>query len=258
MTNERNGGTSKDVPLEDIFGLISRDEVTHLLDLYERQQQSNLKDKPVISDQLIGGSFAKLLYSKPGFHNPGSTSYLINDLKIKDINRDSLLGGQSNFVVSEGQSLSGLKKQQINLRIVDGAKLIHENLDKHQVDKAREELMKIRQLNRDHPDVLAASGIINVHSKTYDLAVEELKAALNTGCNHPIKASYCLSVALFELGSQHFHRGEYQKSLTFFQESLLYDKNNASSILHLKLAQDKIDQNRPFGTGFHSFSRYRK
>ena len=255
-----SSSSAENVAEEERFGVIKKEEFEAILKAYDQQQTvSALADKVVKCDKVKGGSFAKLLQSRSGFHHLGSTAYLVDDLGIKDRARNSFLGGHSTYDFDENDSLTTIKKQQTKLHITGASKIIHELISSGRTDLAKSEVDKVMKLDCNHPDALASRGHLGSVRKEYNGAIGDLTRALESGgCSEPARVSLILSEALCERGMEAYRCCNYANAVDDFTESIKYNGANENAKLHLNISRDNLfKQRRPFGVTDQSF-RYRK
>jgi tetratricopeptide (TPR) repeat protein len=233
------------------YGLISHRQLRLLLNAYDQNP-----DEPLKCDKIEAGNLAKLLFSKASFHNPSSTDYLVEDLRINDFGRNSFLGGHSTYATSEENKLSHLRECQRKMYLTERVKVVSAEMDQllktqtrltPAIDKSIDELLVSGPNNSD---VLIVIGKRSLVQKRYDLAIEQLKNALDKDCANVELARQNLSEALFKKGLMHFQKEEHEKASECFNESLQNDPEHQGSRLHLELVQKKMMQKVPrrFGT----------
>lgn len=237
------------------YGVIKPAEMEKILEAYERRQnKANLKDLPVVCDDIKPNSFEKLLFSKPAFHHLNSTNYLLEELGIKDYSRNSFLGGLSNYDVKNEDLVSGIRKQNKEIRF----KLSLEKFDKFLAEGNREECKKILDelcdLDYEHPDLLHARGQLYVADERYDDAIRVLQRSYNS--KKIQKTGEFISECLYRVGASQFHKGQIDLALESFKESVKYNPENHGSRLHVAMCVEKIQQ-RHRGS-FTSKPAYRK
>lgn len=247
-------------PEENKYGFIPQDQLKMILNIHDAQP-----DKPAQCNQFEAGTLAKLLFSKASFHNATSTDYLIEDLKINDVARNSFLGGHSTYVTSEENSLTHLRSCQRKMFITDKVKQVCDAMDSElktqtvlseEVEKQIEELIKVGGGNND---VLIVKGKHAIVQKRYNEAVELLDKAIRNECVNIELAKQNLSVAYLNEGLKFYTQKEYDKASDYFNESLKNNLNNESAKLHLDMIQMRmLQEKRSFGSVVHkSFQRRR-
>ena len=245
----------RDVKEEDAYGLISKAEFEAILQAYDGNS-----DKPTKCDRFEAGSFAKLLYSKPGFHHPDATAYLVGELKLKDKNRDSFLGGHSTYETPEQNSISNIKKFQQKIYIRERTKELFDAMEIEPLDpRIQQDIDDLFKIDDRDPNILAVSGRYNMKIRYFEPAIKFLKDAEALGCDHIVLVKKYISEALYHRGAELFGKYDYERAHETFCESLLYDNTNEGSILYQRMCSNKIaEQRRPIGYGpdtFHSRRR---
>lgn len=222
------------------FGQIPEKHTELISAKYEQQQTSSeSKSKPVKCD-IPCGSYAKLLFSKPAFHNPGSTGYLVEHLYIKDHNRNSFLGGPSNYDVREDDKLEKHRDKQLFMFIRNENKRVFQLLDENKIQEAENLHRELFKLDPQHPDSLAGLGRFQFIVKDYKKSIESYRSALTSGCADPNYVSKHLSSALFQDGFSYFQRHDYQQAANIFSLALAENPENNDALLHKNLCEDKI------------------
>lgn len=245
--------TSSTSSEDKLYGVVSREEFQNILSSYENQQNSSdLKNKPVTCDKVSGKCFAKLLYSKPGFHHPGSTDHLVQDLKINDVHRNTFLGGVSNYIVNEDGNLTGLWQKRRNLIL----KVNVDNAAKFLAEGKPAEARKLIDLTlKDDPNngyALAVRAQYYRENLKFDLAIEDLTKVLQEDSFKDKKKIYeGLGVSTYEIGLRSYHRNDFQAAINKFDEVLRYAKEcEAADLkkevegakLHKEICKTKLSQ----------------
>jgi len=251
-------------PENGVYGIISDNEIRSIIDIYDSQREegSSRGSKAIECDQIRGGSYAKLLFSKPGFHNPSSTSYLIGNLRIRDRGRESFLSGYSDYLPSRDDSIETLVQNQIESQIRKSAKEIYEmiNDQKTEIDSTiANKIDELVNLDAANGDTLAVSGKWAFRQKRYDQAILDLSNALVNNCWDPESTKVDLCRAYYEASLYLYARGEYQEAFDRIEQSIKLDESNEGAVLHRGLCVKKMqDMRRPFGSTPNSFSSRRK
>lgn len=236
----------KDVPDENFYGKISKEEFEKVLNSYEKQQEcTNTKDAPVACDREAGQSFAKLLFSKKGFHCLGSTRYLTSDLGIKDADRCSFLAGISSYKIDRYEDVQGLRKNHRRLLVkmfLDEAKK-HLNKDTPAIREAKDEIIKALRVNPRSADALSVRGRYNFITNNFQEASrdfgEALRGELEDEDRDYIKLQLSESLCSHALAN-FYHKGDHRGAVPVFTEALRYNPQNESAKLHLGICEDKI------------------
>lgn len=251
---------------ENLYGVISKTEFDSVLKAYDRQQEDlKSSNNPVQCDQVRGGSFAKLLFSKPGFHNPGSTKELVGILRLKDTNRESFLGGHSAFNTSYDNSLESIENKQLELCIREEAKRIYDLIVRRQdEDKITDALYKLTKMNHDNGDIYAVVGRWALRCKQYEKSISQFELALVKNCWDTNSIATDLAEACCALGLQFYTKGDFAPALDLYTRALSLNYNSVdrditeTARLHICLCQDGLaQQRRRFGTT-NAFATRRK
>lgn len=259
VSSTRSDPNSK---VEKIYGNVSKSEMESILKSYEKQQNSqDLSNKPVICDETFvkGGSYAKMLHAKTGFHHLGSTTHLIKELGINDLSRASFLGDYNTFSVADSEDINGLKRKYLvatTRRIIDSA---HAHMSQNNMMKAKELIDQAHKLDSKSAVVKVALGKYHNLNREYEDEAKILREALGCKDIDRKQINLNLSNALFQLGMNRYHRGHWSQSIDFFRQSLDADPENSGSRLHLELASDKLRNQHHRQHSFRpNAPRYRK
>lgn len=233
---------SCDKPSEaELFGFITKDEFIKVLNSYDEQQRSqNLQDKPVACDKIVGGNYAKLLYSKPGFHHLNSTSHLVKSLEIRNIHRSSFLVGHSTFCANKDEEISGLKETQKNMLIKQITDRAIEYINSNQLDLACKEINRAYNLDSRNGDVLATRGRYYMAKNDHVDAIKFFKSALNHKPHDENNIRFYLSDSLYQQGVVQYNRTEYKKARDLLSDALKYNLDNQGAKLHKNLCEDRL------------------
>lgn len=244
----------KDIKEEDVYGVISKPEFEAILKSYDDQSE-----KPTKCDRFEAGSFAKLLYSKPGFHHPAATAYLVGQLKLKDKNRDSFLGGHSTYKTSEENSITNIRMFQQKNYIRERTKELLDALESEETPNIEKEIENLFRMDRRNANILAVSGRYNMKMRFFEPAIKHLKEAEALGCDHIELVRKYLSEALYHKGVELFSKSVYEQAHEIFWQSLVYNSANKGSELHMQMCTDKINERRrPIGYNQNTFHSRRK
>lgn len=250
---------SCDIPSEKLYGQIKIDNFKKILDSYEqcqgnKQSPEDIVEQTVSCDTDTYKNFAQLLHSKPSFHHPGSTDYLIKDLQITNLQRLSLLGhsfGVSNFRFEEAENLEELLKKRRNEMMKDNLIAAHEYLDKQLYKDAWREIELALKIDSKNGNALATRGRYFLKSHKHQQAIDDYRNALKANSDDKRQVERELAKALEQLGEIHFHKHEYSLAKDKFTEALeLGSENPDLTTLHRNICEDKIKfgmKQSPFG-----------
>lgn len=248
INTQKNENLSSDKPLEEeLYGKIMKDEFIKILNLYEKQQESQeLQEKPVTCNGVVGGSYAKLLFSKTGFHHPGSTSYLVKHLQIRNVHRNSFLGGHSTFCPTSDEELAGLKKNHDKILIKQITDRALNYIDSNQLDLAKKEITAAYNMDERNGDVLATRGRYYSARKEYSTAVRFLKSALDHGPHNEHDVRMHLSDTLYFYGLASYRRRDFKDAKRLLTDALEYNPSNEGARLHKNLCEDELQKSTLF------------
>lgn len=244
----------QDISEEDKYGFIKPENLNILLEAYDRQP-----NKPLRCDDFEAGNLARMLFSKAGFHNPSSTDYLVEDLKINDVNRNSFLGGHStyvNYIIGKENKLGFLRECQRKMFLSERVKQIMGEIESALETQPiltpdmENEINGLISSGPNNSDVKILIGKRLIIQRRFDQAINELETALDNDCTNFELAKQSLSVALFQKGYKLYQGGEYEQASNCFNKSLEKNPDHKGSKLHLSLVQEKMMEQAPrrFGT----------
>lgn len=246
----------KDLNDEQKYGLIKRTELEMLLLNYDETSERSTK-----CERLLEGSFAKLLYSKPGFHHPSSTDYLVEDLNIKECERDSFLGGHSTFSTPEENSLAGITEHHLKMYIKNRAKELLDLMDDESAlpGTLDDDVGELSNKDPQNGNTFAVRGKHHFIRKRYQQAVDDLKRALESNCDYMEKVRLTLSEACYKVGMNLYSRNKFDQANFSFQESLIFNPQHDGSRLHTEMCIREIQKsNRRFGEQANTFMARRR
>jgi len=257
--------TPPDSNNQEPLATITKAEMELVVRAYDnRKQSASTKQggEPVKCDEVKGGSYAKLLFSKPRFHDPASSRQLIKELNIKDVGRDSLLCGQSSYIRSAEDKLESLIEVQRDSYLRVEAKRVYNLIsggntgDGSTITDAIERLI---QLNDTSGDALAVRGKWALHLKNYDQAIADLGRALTNECWDRESIALDLAKAYYQQSVLYYAKGDYPMALNRVEGALMFDNKLVEAQLHRGLCLEKLNQrNRPFGVTPDPFTSRRK
>jgi len=239
---------------------MNREEMELIAAAWGRRKEFNER---VNCDEVRGRGYAKLLFSKPNFHDPASARRLINELDILDnLKRSSLLYRAGSYNRSASDDLESLIEEQRNLHISASARRIYNMITEEDIDDGSaiaEVIQRLTQMNGTSGDVLAVRGKWALYLKRYDQAIEDLTAALANDCWDHKSISSDLAAAYHEQSVLFYAKGDYQMAFDYIREALVFDDKLEAAILHRSLCSKKLsEQKRPFGITPDSFSIRRR
>lgn len=226
-----------------IFGEVTKKEIENVLKTYdERQNDARESTKPLACDENIikGGSYAKMLYAKPGFHHLGSTEHLIKVLGIDEHTRSSFLGDYNSYAVAESEDLDGIKRKYLKettKKIIEAA---YQHLNKDNMSQAKELIEQALKLDHKSGEAKIAKGLYHDKQREYEMSAREFKEALECENVDKKQVGLNLSNSLFQLGMGMYHRAKWERAATLFGQSLEADPENSGAKLHLELSRDKL------------------
>lgn len=234
--------------VEDLYGEITKEEFAKILESYERQQENEeTRDEPVNCKEVFGHNFARLLYSKSGFHHLGSTSFLVNDLRLNDVNRNSFLNGHASYALNEDEKLDYLLELQKKKAVLIHATKAHEYMDDKQLELAIGEIEEARKLNPKSGDYLSAQARMLVLERRYSDAIRTFEdAQQNNPQDHERLSKHYLQ-ALVTYSDNEYHKKNYQKGLALSSKALSLDPSNKEAELIRGLCNHNIHQRSNFG-----------
>lgn len=246
----RDPNTSKtdlrEIPESKLYGNVTKEEFEHILSAYEVQQQDpKNKNKPVVCKKVIGGSYAKLLFSKPGFHNIDSTSYLVDNLRITDLQRDSFLGGHMKYATLPEYDIRSLQRSQQRMymkELADQGETLLAQKEHREVDEL---LKRMAEIDKNNPDFLWLRGRYYLGQSNPETGVEDLRKALQSRPDD-IKIKEWLSDGLVSLSQRQYQMERYPRAYEICLEALNINPANQSGQLHLNLCKNKIRLTTPF------------
>lgn len=242
-----------------LYGVIKQSDMQLLLSEYDKQLRLNngVIEKPLTCDAITGKSYAKLLHSRRGFHNPASTAILVEKLGINDVRMDSFLGGHSTYLVREGEDVSSLRKRNraTNIRVI--AKRFHQALaDEEDKDKraAILELDNMLKLDPKDSNSIACRGLLAYSEGLHTEAAADLREALKGSIERVEEVRAKLVISLYEIGMKFFNTCKYNEAISHFDEALKHDPKHAGSDLHKRISHDKLNS-RVGVRGFYGAAR---
>lgn len=260
-TVERDKQSFKGKKEEEIYGVISKKEFDLILSQYDKlQAKQDTENDSVKCDQVKGGSLARLLFSKPGFHHPDSTIYLIDELKIRDKNRDSFLGGYSNNCPSSQDRIDSLLERQKRMHIREEARTLYNLLEKktEAVGNFTESVCELVRLDPLNGDALGVRGKFSLEGKNYEHAIIDLESSLRYGCWDEATLKKDLSIAYYEEAARQYARNQYRDAFDKYTMALHHDNTHEGARLGLSMCHGKLSTvERQFGTK-NSFTTMRK
>lgn len=235
-----------DVVEDRMYGQIRYEDFVNILNLYEKQQaRVDLVDKPVTCDSTNKGSFNKLLLSRPGFHNSGSTDYLISKLNIADTNRASFLGGHSNYNLFKGEDILAIER-------LNNRKFIKECLDKawHYLDTKRELHLAHSLINKAYecdPNFGDTIGCIAKCKETMDKVGEAIdlyeQALKNETLEDKSKVVNNYIQCLLNEGCKLYVKFKFKEAIQTLEKILKYQPCHQNALLHIGLSKNKLNEN---------------
>lgn len=236
---------SKASPDDTMYGNIGRADIELLLSEYDRKSLvGSTTDEPITCHNITGKSYAKLLHSKHGFHNPASATILAEKLGINNTRMDSFLGGHSTYSVKEGEDVFSLRKRNRASNVRAMALRFHKHLVNEE-DKDRRaatlELDNMLKLDPKDSNSLACRGLLSYSKGQHAEAATDLREAIKGQIEEAEQVREKLVTSLYELGMKHFNSFKYKEAITNFDEALKHDPKHAGSDLHRRLAHDKLN-----------------
>lgn len=217
----------RDVPENKIYGLVEKQEFKKYLDTYEAQQndqessEDNRDNRPVsLKAKDCKSSFAQLLHSKPAFHHPGSTDYLVKQLQINDVERRSLLGGNSDYKLEEKDTLRDILFSRNDKLVESHVNAARGHIENRKLNEAWEEIEMAFKVDKKNGNVLATRGKYYIKLKKYQEAIDDLKNALQYKPKDPRQIREDLADALGSQGLVHHQLSQYQQAKDRFEEAL--------------------------------------
>lgn len=236
--------SSKDHNSKGFYGDVSKSVMGKFLLSYDQRQN----DGPILHNKVLGKSYQKYLFSRPGFHNPGASDYLINDLGILDPDRISFLNGLSSLKCSKDSDLKAIKANELACRLNDCVKRAQKDNSKTAVDEGL-------KLDPNNPELLAIRGKFHLKDWNLEYARSDLKKALEGGLQDPAKAEEDLSETHCSLGLRDFLAERYEQAQFHFLESLKLNKDHDNAKLHLSMCETKLMHRRTGGAWVSSYGR---
>lgn len=232
---------ARNVSKDQLYGLVTRDEFQDIIDSYDKQQTTKDKcDAPVANKK--GVNFNQLLHSKPGFHHPGSTSYLVGELDIVDIDRYSLLGGFSTYKPGEGERLNDLKTAQKNSMTYEFVDRAHHKISTSQWQDAFNDIEIAMKMNPECGDAIAARARYYIQSKNYDKAIRDLRYAADKTIKYREFYNNTMAEALFQTGMRQYYHRNFSQARKLFSEALNYDSHHANATIHRNLCDKELNR----------------
>lgn len=239
-------GDGQHIPEDRLHANITRQEFEEILAAYERQRQDpKNKNKPVSCNKVVGGSYAKLLFSKPGFHNLDSTSYLVKDLSIIDLQRDSFLGGHMKYAQRAEDDIKSLLKVQERMQmreIAAQAETLLAQMEWQELEKLIEDMAKI---DKNNPDFLWTRGRYYLAKSEPNKGVEDLRRALESR-PQDTEIKKWLSDGLLSLSQRQYQMRQFQHAYNICREALEIYPSNTAAQLHSNMCRGKINLGTPF------------
>lgn len=235
------------IPEDKLYGQIAREDFEKILEVYDLRQQSTSArntDKPV-ECKIIGNSYAKLLFSKPGFHNMDSTSYLIDDLRISDTQRVSFLGGYTRYDSVREDNIASLMKTQERLTLRKMAQQAQQHMENKEPKEAFKVIEQMRNIDDKNIDFLFTRGRYNYGIAETEKAVDDFRRALQGRPDDTLLKQW-LSDALCSLSKKEYQKRDFRKAYSICCEALDHNPHNTAADLHLGMCKGKIQEQIPF------------
>lgn len=235
------------IPEDKLYGQISKEDFEKILQVYDSRQSTSSKDKdkPVQCDKVPGKSYAKLLFSRPGFHNMDSTSYLVDDLRIKDTQRDSFLGGHTKYDTNRDDNIANLMRIQQSIMLNNMSKQAQQLMDNKMTKEANQVIKQMGDIDDKNVDYLFTRARYKYETSNTESAVEDFRRALQ--CRpHDVVLRQWLSDALCNLSKKEYQRMDFKKALDICCEALDHNPDNAAAQMHQSMCRDKIQERIPF------------
>lgn len=228
-----------------MFGKITKEDFLKILASYDKQQANpDLMNKPVTCKALAGCNFEKLLYLKHGFHNTGSTDYLVNKLQIDDVSRISLLGGYSDYNLFKDEDILTITRLHNRILIRDYLDKAWSYLDaKKEPHLILQLINKARELDPNFGDTIGCNAKFEHLNNRIDKAIQEYELALNNETlENTERVLNGYIDCLYNEGIRLFTKNKLVEAKEMFKKILNKKKNHEGSNLHVGLCDNKISQ----------------
>lgn len=239
------------------YGIVDKETMSKILNSYKEQQsQSSRRSEPVTCRGITGRNYSEHLHSRHGFYNMNSTRYLTEDLKIKDVDRYTFLGGLSDFKPPPNMTIQHLKENFRKFSLEQGINRAFEYLDAREIDMAQEQASKLLEIDSDNSDVRGVIGACHLLRQDHEKAIPELKRSLS---GRPIRHTQILSYladSLYLRGMSFYRRSDFNSALSSYHECLRYKNDHDGAILHKGLCETQLHNKSNLFT--HRSLTYRK
>lgn len=228
------------------YGLVEKDAFVRILKVYAEQQQSREEiDSPVTCRSITGKNYADHLHSRNGFHNINSTNYLVNELKIIDVDRNSYLAGMSHLRIPKEHTVEWLKNNHLVFELRQCVEKAFTCLEHHRLDQALIEVEKGLEINNRNGDLLAIKGSCHYLRNNYEYAIAFFKSALleRPEMMNTSDISKQLADALFQRGMSFYRRDNIDKAIESYVECLGYKNDHEGAILHRDMCRRRLHSN---------------
>lgn len=226
---------------EELYGKISKDEFLKILDTYEKQQTNDSKDKAVRCDRVVGESFAKLLFSKPGFHHIGSTERLVRNLRIRDVKRNSFLAGHSTYDLNEEDTLKELLQNHQRGAIRQLVSTAMGFLANKCFQDAEARINIALSKNPEDGNALVARARYYSAKNMHDQAILDFKDGLANRPDDPEDVKNCLAEELAKKALQLMYKDNFKECIRVCDEALSYNPGNDLAKLNRGMCQQKLE-----------------
>lgn len=223
----------RDVPENKIYGLVEKQEFKKILDAYEAQQNDQDTSEEARDNRSVSigtkdskSSFAQLLHSKPAFHHPGSTDYLVRHLQINNGERRSLLGGNSDYKLEEKDTLKEILFNRNDKLLESHVNAARNYIENGKLDEAWKEIEMAVKVDGKNGNVLAARGKYYIKLQKYLEAINDFKNALRFKPKDFRQVQEDLANALGCQGLVHHQLRQYQEAKDRFEEALQLNCGN--------------------------------
>lgn len=249
-----------------IYGQVTEEEFLRVIEAYDSMQTNPETSNQSVSCQVKGGSYEKLLFSKQGFHNPGSSRHLVKDLRIKDIEPNTFLGGLSSYKVHNDLKIEVLHKFQLRCYLRNRVTQLYNIIHSNPVSREQEILEIIDEVGHFDPDsgdFYAARGFWAAYCEKKDksqalAAINDLNRALKEKCSFSDRVKSDLATLNSKLGMQYYAAADYARAADHLSHALLHRPDNGTDLLHLDICQQRVrEQRRPIGAPKSSFTTRR-
>lgn len=210
------------------YGIVEKEVFLKILNRYEEMQKDNsTMNHPVKCDKVFGESLSNYLHSRPGFHNLGSTTLLMQELNIKDPNRYSFLGGLSNLEPPSDERLSKLKQLAKRAEVCKYLVQARQLLNLGQPKEVQAMIDRCTKLDPDNPEIHAIIGSLQLAKGQITEAISTLRAAIDKrGIRDPDRIRKDLSDAHSKQGYKMSCKRSWAEAIHHYEEAIRWDPSN--------------------------------